>query len=141
MFRGKYFQYFLAGMATFTFLSIPLGCGEEQGLYEGEVLSFESPTAKTIVEDKENSAQSELNFGADESQNFSIHRLSHLGYGGGYLPYTYGYHAYYNRPLTYEIPYVSSYYPVVDTIHPFYAYRFFGYGDDDDDNFFWRDDD
>lgn len=123
-----------AGMALWI---LPLGCGEDPGMYQGETLTFETPVlSKVTGRATERKKVSELDLGANDSSNFEIARI------GALVPWIpYPLFDYYTEPFPLDIP-VSPGLSLIEYIHPFYAYAasvgfldLFDDGDDDSRQF------
>jgi hypothetical protein len=149
---NTYRIYLALGASAIALLILPLGCGEDPGLYRGETLTFETPVSSKLS-NRSTNAKEVSSLDLDENADFHF-----LRFGVPFSPWPYPLYDYYLEPLPVEIP-VSPFFSLVDWIHPFYAVAFdfwgwnnggFGHndddwfhggGDDDDDQLVIPDDD
>lgn len=105
-------------------------CGDDKGVYENEVLSFENLDDPQVVAAKTADSENEqLVLQEQERSDFGFRPLYSYAYP------TYMLHEYYKRPLTVNVSF-SPYLSDVDYIHPFYVPYFIRnlYDQDDDDD-------
>lgn len=103
------FSFLFFGSTALVLIATLIGCGEDPGLYQQEILNFESG------KDSNNESESKLDLGADEANEFGFWPPAF--FPAPIFPY-------YNEPVPVAVP-ISPYQAITEWVHPMYAIGMF----------------